>query len=261
MTEAARKQMAEKLNHDPELCAKLIPEWGLGCRRITPGEGYLESFKKPNVTVVTNGATQITEGSVISADGREFKVDVIACATGFDVSLKPHWRMIGRNGVDLGKEWDVDPESYLSVAARDMPNYFMFLGPNAVIAHGSLLESINWTADYVVKWLNKVATENIKSIVPKSAVVDELISYGDQIHKTLIWSDSCTSWFKRNIPNGRVTGAFAGSALLFRHLISEIRAEDFEITYRGPNRWEFLGTGFTKYELNPDNDLAWYVEN
>ncbi|GAD93961.1 hypothetical protein AN0025.2 [Paecilomyces variotii No. 5] len=261
ITEAARKQMAEKLDHDPELCAKLIPEWNLGCRRITPGEGYLESFKKSNVQVVTSEAARITEDSVISADGREFKVDVVACATGFDVSLKPQWRMIGRNGVDLSKEWAVDPESYLSVAARDMPNYFMFLGPNAVIAHGSLLESINWTADYVVKWLHKVATENIKSIMPKSEVVDELIQYGDQIHKTLIWTDSCTSWFKRNIPNGRVTAAFAGSALLFRHLISSIRAEDFEINYRGHNRWEFLGSGFTKYELNPDNDLAWYIEN
>ncbi|KAK4941743.1 hypothetical protein LTR10_018347 [Elasticomyces elasticus] len=261
ITEAARKQMAEKLNHDPILCAKLIPEWGLGCRRITPGEGYLESFMKPNVQLVTNAVAKVTENSVISTDDQEFQVDVIACATGFDVSLKPNWKMIGRNGVDLNEAWAVDPESYLSVAACDMPNFFIFLGPNAVIAHGSLLESINWTADYMLKWFQKVATENIKSITPKTAVVKELISYGDQIHKTLIWTDSCTSWFKRNIPGGRVTAAFAGSALLFRKLISEVRAEDFDIEYWSKNRWEFLGNGFTEYELNPDNDLSWYVEN
>ncbi|KIW29292.1 uncharacterized protein PV07_05117 [Cladophialophora immunda] len=261
VTEAARRQMAEALHHDPELCAKLIPEWGLGCRRITPGEGYLESFTKPNVELVTSAVVEATEDSVITADGREFKVDVIACATGFDVSLKPSWSMFGRNGVDLNKEWSVDPESYLSVAARDMPNYFIFLGPNAVIAHGSLLESINWTADYILKWLRKVATENIKSITPKAAVVDELIQYGDEVHKTLIWSDSCTSWFKRNVPDGRITAAFAGSALLFRRLISEIRAEDFDIEYWTGNRWSFMGTGFTEYELNPENDLAWYIEH
>ena len=31
-TEFAVKQMSEKLNHDPELCEKLIPKWELGCR-------------------------------------------------------------------------------------------------------------------------------------------------------------------------------------------------------------------------------------
>lgn len=261
VTERARKQMAEKLNYDPELCRRLIPEWGLGCRRITPGEGYLESFLKPNVELVTQAVTKITQDSVISADGREFKVDVIACATGFDVSYKPNWKMIGRNHIDLNKEWEIDPQSYLSVCARDMPNYFMFLGPNAVIAHGSLLESINWTADYILKWLHKTATEDIKSIAPKGNVVDELIQYGDRVHNTLVWTDSCTSWFKRNIPGGRVTAAFAGSAILFQKLISVIRAEDFDVEYWSENQWSFLGNGFTEYELNPENDLAWYIEH
>lgn len=253
--------MAEKLQHDELLCSKLIPQWGLGCRRITPGEGYLESLLRPNVQLVTSPVSKAGEDSVTSTDGQNFQVDVIACATGFDVSLKPQWRMIGRNGVNLADEWAVDPESYLSIAARDMPNYFMFLGPNAVIAHGSLLESINWTAEYILKWIRKISTENIKSLVPKNKVVDELIRYGDRIHMTLIWSGGCSSWFKRNTINGRVTAAFAGSALLFRQLVAEIRPEDFEIEYESRNRWVFLGNGFTKYELDPKNNLAWYIEH
>lgn len=40
-TEFARKQMAAKLNHDPELCRKLIPEWELGCRRYGCAKCYL----------------------------------------------------------------------------------------------------------------------------------------------------------------------------------------------------------------------------
>ena len=261
VTEAARKQMAEKLQYNSDLCSRLIPDWSLGCRRITPGEGYLESLTQPNVQLVTSGVTSATEDSVVTADGQTFKVDIIACATGFDVSLKPQWRMIGRNGVDLRKQWEVEPESYLSLAARDMPNYFMFLGPNAVVGHGSLLESVNWTAEYILKWVHKLATEDIKSIVPKLDTVDELIKYQDELHKGMIWSDSCTSWFKLNRPNGRITALFPGSALLFRKLIEEVRAEDFEIEYWSPNRWSFLGNGFTEYELNPENDLSWYIEH
>jgi hypothetical protein len=36
-----KKQMEERLKNDPVLMAKLIPDWRVGCRRITPGEGYL----------------------------------------------------------------------------------------------------------------------------------------------------------------------------------------------------------------------------
>jgi hypothetical protein len=252
--------MAEKLQHDPELCEQLIPKWGLGCRRITPGEGYLEALRRPNVQLVNSSVIKATEDSIITLDGRSFKVDVIVCATGFDVSLRPQWRMIGRNGIDLRDEWDVDPESYLSTMARDMPNFFMFLGPNAVIAHGSLLEAVNWTGEYLLKWIRKIATEDIKSVVPQSSVVDELIHYGDRIHSRMIWSDSCSSWFKRNSVLGRVTAAFAGSALLFRELVSEIRAEDFDIEYRS-NRWSFLGNAFTEIELDPQKDLSWYIEH
>lgn len=253
--------MNEKLKHNPELSRTLIPEWALGCRRITPGEGYLEALTQDNVQVVTSEVVQATSDSITSADGQTFKVDVIACATGFDVSLRPQWRMIGRNGVDLAQAWQVDPESYLSLAVRDMPNYFTFLGPNAVVGHGSLIESINWSADYMLKWIRKVATENIKSVVVKSEAVDELIRYGDELHKSFIWSDTCKSWFKNNRVEGRNTALFAGSALLFRQLVSEIRPEDFEVTYRDRNRWSFLGNGFTQYELQPGNDLAWYVEH
>lgn len=260
-TELARKQMASKLQHDPGLCAKLIPSWPLGCKRITPADGFLESLLRANVELVNSPVTAVTEDSIVTADGRSFEVDVIACATGFDVSLRPQWRMIGRHGVDLAQEWAVDPESYLSVAARDMPNFFMFLGPNAVIAHGSLLEAINWTGDYIVKWLRKIATEDIKAITPKTRTVDELIQYGDGVHKSLVWSEGCSSWFKRNTVHGRVTAAFAGSALLFRQLISDIRAEDFDIEYRSGNQWGFLGNGFTEYELDPANNLSWYIEH
>lgn len=68
--------MALKLNHDPELCEKLIPKWELGCRRVTPGQGYLESFLLPNVSLTQSPITKVTAKSIITADGREQEVDV-----------------------------------------------------------------------------------------------------------------------------------------------------------------------------------------
>lgn len=184
----------------------------------------------------------------------------MVCATGFDVSHRPQYPTIGRNDVDLRKAWEDDPESYFSIAAPNMPNYFITLGPNAVAGHGSLLEALNWNGDYFVKWLKKMAEEDIKSIAPKTTVVRHLVSYADEIHKSLVWTGGCKSWYKRGRVDGRVTALFAGSGMLYKRLISDLRPEDFDIDYRSPNNFKFLGNGFTAFEMDPESDLAWYIE-
>jgi cation diffusion facilitator CzcD-associated flavoprotein CzcO len=81
-------QMKLKLA-DKFLEEKLIPSWSLGCRRLTPGVGYLESLTKPNVSVVYGEIEEITERGCICDDGKEYPVDVLICATGFDTTFKP----------------------------------------------------------------------------------------------------------------------------------------------------------------------------
>jgi hypothetical protein len=74
-----------------------------------------------------------------------------------------------------------------------MPNFFMFMGPNATIGHGSLIYSLDWTAEWIVQWLRKMAREDIASVAPKQDVVDELVRYGDEVMKTLTWTGNCKS--------------------------------------------------------------------
>ncbi|KAL4865917.1 hypothetical protein BDV12DRAFT_199685 [Aspergillus spectabilis] len=254
------EQMASKLNYDPELCRKLIPKWEVGCRRVTPGPGYLESFSRPNCSLSDSPITKITSNAVHTADGEVFDCEVVICATGFDVSHRPKFPLIGLNGANLAEKWADEPESYLSVATAGFPNYFIFTGPNSLGGHGSLVEALNWTGDYFVKWIKKIATEDIKSVVPKKAAEEAFVRYGDEVHKTVVWTGGCKSWYKRNKENGRVTALFGGSALLFNRLISELRPEDFEIEYRSANQFRFLGNGFLEYEFDPEQDLSWYVE-
>ena len=181
------------------------------------------------------------------------------CATGFDVSHCPRYPVIGRNGVSLADKWVKEPESYLSLACAGLPNYFVFTGPNAVVGHGSLVEGLNWTAEYIRKWIEKMATEDIKSVEVKQRAVDDFVRYGDQIHRTLVWTGACRSWYKNNRVDGRVTATFPGSALLFKKMISQIRGEDWNIEYNSDNSFRFMGNGFTEYELCEKNDLAWYI--
>lgn len=134
------------------------------------------------------------------------------------------------------------------------------MGPNCLGGHGSLVESLNWTGDYITKWIKKLSTEDIKSLVPKRSKVEAFMRYQDQVHKTLVWSGGCSSWYKRGRVDGRVTALFGGSAHLFNRLLSEIRGEDFDIVYRTDNCWRLMGNGFTEFEMREGSDLAWYVE-
>ncbi len=257
----AASQMSAKLNHDPRLCKILIPDWEVGCRRITPGPGYLESFTQPNCHVTNNPITHISPTSVHTGDGQSHEVDVVVCATGFDVSHCPHYPIIGRNEINLADAWRDEPESYLSLAAPHMPNFFLMMGPNAVVGHGSLMEALNWTGDYFIQWIRKIATENIKSIVPKRSAVEAFCRYGDKIHEKLVWTGECVSWYKNGKKDGRVTALFGGSAVLYKRLIEQIRAEDFEIEYWSSNPFSFLGNGFTAEEFDGESDLSWYIEH
>ncbi|KAJ9646739.1 hypothetical protein H2204_000431 [Knufia peltigerae] len=256
----ATAQMAEKLNHNPVLMDQLIPKWEIGCRRVTPGPGYLESFSKHNCSLTSSPITNITETGVQTADGQHFDCDVIVCATGFDVSKCPRYPIVGQNGVALAEKWKDEPTSYLSVGTDDFPNYFTMAGPRCLCGHGSLVESLNWTGDYFVKMIKKIATEDIKYMVPKAASVQAFCEYQDEIHKNLVWTGGCRSWYKRGTQDGKVTALFAGSAVVFNAMMKEIRAEHYDIVYNSRNPFRFLGNGFTEWEMQEDADLSWYVE-
>lgn len=126
---AARKMSAEtmaaKLAKKPELAKILTPKFAVGCRRLTPGNGFLESLCEDHVTVVSNPIERITEKGVVTKDGNEYEADAIVCATGFDVSLLPRFPFIGKNGADLKERWSKGPvDGYMSLMVDGYPNYF-----------------------------------------------------------------------------------------------------------------------------------------
>lgn len=70
--------MADKIN-DEALTKRMVPDFALGCRRMTPGSGYLESLTKPNVEVVHESVIRLTKTGVVDGAGVEHEVDVVVC--------------------------------------------------------------------------------------------------------------------------------------------------------------------------------------
>jgi cation diffusion facilitator CzcD-associated flavoprotein CzcO len=83
----------------------------------------------------------MTERGCVGSDGVEHALDVLICATGFDVSFTPRFPVVGPAG-DLRDAWGHDPKSYLGTAAANVPNYMLFLGPNCPVGNGPVLSVI-----------------------------------------------------------------------------------------------------------------------
>lgn len=116
--------MKSKLGENSPLLEYLIPTFSIGCRRPTPGNGYLEALTKDNVRVVTDQIAEIVPEGIRTVTGEIMKIDMFICATGFDISFRPRYPVTGRNGVNLADVWKGKPTAYLSLAVPALPNHF-----------------------------------------------------------------------------------------------------------------------------------------
>ncbi|KAF4768774.1 hypothetical protein HAV15_002064 [Penicillium sp. str.  len=111
--------MRQRLSDNPDLIDKLIPKFEIGCRRLNPGDGYLEALQQPNAEWCFEGIEAITKTGIRTAAGEE-GFDLIVYATGFDTTFVPGWELMAREGRRLDVEWKkIAREDIKSVVVND----------------------------------------------------------------------------------------------------------------------------------------------
>ena len=159
-----RNRMAEFIK-DKRLLDGFTPTFGIGCRRITPGDPYMIAIQEENVDVHFTPVESCTEDGVVGGDGVERKVDTVVCATGFDVTYRPRFPIVGKDGMDLKEKWKICPESYLGLAVPDFPNMLLFIGPTWPVENGSVMGPLHTVSDYTIQIIKKMQNENIRRCV------------------------------------------------------------------------------------------------
>lgn len=253
-----RAKLSAKLSADPSLAPSLIPTWSVGCRRFTPGPGYLEALQAANVRAVLTGVATVTRTGCVDDAGAAHDFDTLVCATGFNTSFVPRFPVVNGAGENLQDEWRGDPRGYMATGAAGYPNYMILFGPNSPTGNGPVLPAMELQADYILRFVDRYQTENIHSFSPKREAVEDFNDYSDWFMTRTVWSDDCRSWYKNHSKDGRVTGLWPGSALHFHEAIREVRWDDWDVKYRG-NRFAWLGNGFSQVEVDPEGDLSWYI--
>ncbi|OAL33748.1 hypothetical protein AYO20_06924 [Fonsecaea nubica] len=244
-----------------ELKEKLIPSWPPGCRRITPGEGYLEALVQPNVETVHQEIAKVVPEGVLGADGTLYPVDIIICATGFNIAFSPSFQVRGVGGVVMEEEFTPDPKVYMGFTAPKFPNFFTINGPRANWANGCYFPSVELQVEYVIKCANKMQEEGIKAMEVKPEVIDHLYRYHDAWHRKSTYSAPCKSWYKRGNTTGTVW-VWGGSGLHYLKAIKEPKFEHYNYTYKNSNMFAYFGNGRLELEWKGEQDkMAPYIRN
>ncbi|TVY37816.1 putative sterigmatocystin biosynthesis monooxygenase [Lachnellula subtilissima] len=243
---AWRKMVEERMRSiikDEKILQGLLPDFPVNCRRMTPGDPYLQAIQEPNVDLRFTGVARITEDGVVGDDGVERKCDVIVCATGFDVSYRPRFPVVGRGGVNLQDKWKDAAEAYFGLACADMPNWLTFIGPNWPIAVGSITGGLDANGDYAIQCLKKLQNEQIKSFCPKQDASDQYNEHTQTWAPLVVWGKGCRTWYKDN-DTDRLSGVYAGSTVHYIEMISNVRWEDMDLDYLNKqNKYAFMGIG------------------
>lgn len=116
--DAIAKEMHRRMGSGHEELKKfIIPKWAPGCRRISPGDGYLEALVQNNVRPIFGGIQKVTKQGIVGEDGVEHKMDILVCATGFQVAFKPPFKVINNEGKSIQDDWGQSVNLYFGISA------------------------------------------------------------------------------------------------------------------------------------------------
>ena len=117
---------------DPELRAKLTPDYDFGCKRPTFSNTYYPTLTEPHVSLETTTIDHVDAGGIVTADGNRSELDVLVLATGFNLweTNFPALEVVGREGRDLGKWWrETRFQAYEGITVPKFPNFFCLNSP------------------------------------------------------------------------------------------------------------------------------------
>jgi cation diffusion facilitator CzcD-associated flavoprotein CzcO len=132
MQRSLRFSMRRQIN-DKETADKLLPHYGLGCKRPTMSNRYLPAFNRDNVLLVTEPIERICAEGIVTRDHTLHAVDTLILATGFlttEQGNAPSFEVVGSDGVELGQFWEEHRlQAYAGVSVHGFPNFFLTAGP------------------------------------------------------------------------------------------------------------------------------------
>ncbi|KRF36908.1 flavin-containing monooxygenase [Nocardioides sp. Soil805] len=215
---------------DPELRARVTPDYEIGCKRILISNTYYPALARDHVDLVTDPIVRITGDSIVTADGTERPVDVIIVATGFHTTEQPiAERIHGRGGRTLAEVWaDTGMASYKGTTTHGFPNLFQLVGANTGLGHSSMVFIIESQIAYVLDAIATMRIHRYAALEPRRDVQDAWNRDLQRRMRRTVWSTGgCASWYLD--AHGRNTTLWPRATFTFRSLLARFDVEAYDV--------------------------------
>lgn len=214
---------------DPELRAKLTPDFEVGCKRVLITNAWYRALSKPNVDVIASGVREVRGSTVIASDGTECEVDTIILGTGFEVLPPPiSERIHGRGDRALADVWRESLRHYRAVEVAGFPNYFRLAGLGCGLGHGSLVFQIESQTAYLRDALRTMEREGLATVEVSAQAQEDYMEFARaEVNKTVWVHGGCTSWYQDS--SGDATGMWPQSMWSYRRLMASFDPADHEL--------------------------------
>ncbi|KAG8664188.1 hypothetical protein FPOAC2_14618 [Fusarium poae] len=188
-----------------DLLAPLEMPHYFGVKRPCLEETYYEQFNRDSVHVVdtrNNPLREFTETGITLEDGTHHELEVIAVATGFDVSTGSMTQLglQSINGTDLEKDWLPGARTYLGTTVPGYPNMFSIYGAQAptLLSNGPTTVEIQgrWVTDAIIK----MERGGVKYIDPKTEAADKWKQRVVDLNNATLFPTTKSTYMGGNVP-------------------------------------------------------------
>ena len=233
----------DEIVKDEATAESLKPWYRQFCKRPCFHDEYLQTFNRPNVTLVDTkgqGVERITEKGVV-ANGVEYPVDCIIFATGFEVGTdytrRAGYEMYGRGGVSLSEKWAAGLRTMHGMHSRGFPNLYI-MGPQQSAFTVNYPHMLDEQAQHIAYLVRYGLDHDVRTMEPSEAAeeqwVQTIIAFSRMGRDFL---ESCTPGYYNNEGNLSNLAAqnsfFGGGSILFFNMLKDWRdkgsLEGFEI--------------------------------
>jgi len=198
---------------DPDMLAKIKPDYVAGCKRILLSDDFLPTLAMDSVDLVTEPIDHFREMKLVTKAGTEIEADLVVLATGFETTkMMGHMMVTGPSGQTVQSAWKDGIKAHRSVAIAGFPNFFMMYGPGSNLGHSSIIIMFEAEAKLIAN-LIKTADDCGVTIEP---CPNAQAAWNERLQSALserVWATDCDSWYKDE--HGRIFSLWPWSTTRF----------------------------------------------
>lgn len=225
--EAVGRASIRRSIEDPELRARLTPDYAIGCKRLLLANDWYPTLAKDHVDVVSDRILRVTERGLTTADGAEHAADVIVFGTGFHATDPlGELSVEGRDGLSLADRWREGMQAHRGTTIAGFPNFFLMPGPNTGTGHTSQVFMIEAQIRHALAAMERTRERGAAALEPRAEAQAAFNAWVHRRMQRTVWlRGGCSSWYLD--AHGRNTTLWPGSSLGFRRALRGIDDREF----------------------------------